>query len=47
MSRRELREQIFKMLFRAEFYEKEELSDQLIMFFEELDRKEEKDHCVL
>lgn len=43
MSRRELREQIFKMLFRAEFYEEEELPEQLTMFFEELDKKEEKD----
>ena len=43
MSRRELREQIFKMLFRAEFYEKGELSEQLSMFFEELDKKAEKD----
>ena len=43
MSRRELREQIFKMLFRAEFYDEEELPEQLSMFFEELDKKEEKD----
>ncbi len=43
MSRRELREQIFKMLFRTEFYERDELPQQLAMFFEELDQKEEKD----
>lgn len=43
MSRRELREQIFKMLFRAEFYEENELSEQLTMFFEELDKKQDKD----
>ena len=43
MSRREVREQIFKLLFRAEFYEKTELPEQLELFFEELDRKEEKD----
>ena len=28
MSRREIREQIFKLLFRAEFYEEEELPEQ-------------------
>ena len=43
MSRREIREQIFKLLFRAEFYEEEELPEQLQLFFEELDKKEEKD----
>lgn len=47
MSRRELREQVFKMLFRAEFYEAEDLSEQLSMFFEELDRKEEKDTAYI
>ncbi|MCI8683203.1 MAG: transcription antitermination factor NusB [Lachnospiraceae bacterium] len=43
MSRREVREQIFKLLFRAEFYEEAELPEQLELFFEELDQKEEKD----
>ena len=43
MSRREIREQIFKLLFRAEFYEAEELPEQLQLFLEEPDRKEEKD----
>ena len=43
MSRREIREQIFKLLFRAEFYEAEELPEQLQLFLEEQDRKEEKD----
>lgn len=47
MSRRELREQIFKMLFRAEFYEAGELSEQLTLFFEELDHKEEKDQTYI
>ena len=47
MSRRELREQIFKMLFRAEFYEKDDLPEQLSMFFEELDKKEEKDTAYI
>ncbi|WP_075722044.1 transcription antitermination factor NusB [Roseburia sp. 499] len=43
MSRREIREQIFKLLFRAEFYEKNDMSEQLALFFEELDQREEKD----
>ena len=43
MSRREIREQIFKLLFRAEFYEKEEMSEQLSLFFEELHQRKEKD----
>lgn len=47
MSRRELREQIFKMLFRAEFYEENELSEQLAMFFDELDKKEESDTAYI
>lgn len=43
MSRREIREQIFKMLFRAEFYEERDLPEQLQLFLEELDNREEKD----
>lgn len=43
MSRREVREQIFKLLFRAEFHGGDELSEQLQLFLEELDKKEEKD----
>ncbi len=43
MSRREVREQIFKLLFRAEFYEEGELPEQLQLFFEELDQAENKD----
>lgn len=35
MSRREIREQIFKMLFRVEFHEEEEYKQQLGMFLEE------------
>ena len=35
MSRRELREQIFKLIFRAEFYDKEELPEQEKLFFED------------
>ncbi|MCI8484025.1 MAG: transcription antitermination factor NusB [Lachnospiraceae bacterium] len=47
MSRREIREQIFKLLFRAEFYEKEELSEQMQMFLEETEPKAEKDICYI
>ena len=43
MSRREIREQIFKLLFRAEFYEGEELEDQCRLFFEELGQEDAKD----
>ncbi len=43
MSRREIREQIFKLLFRAEFYEQSDMPEQLALFFEELDQREEKD----
>ena len=35
MSRRELREQIFKLLFRVEFNQKEEMPEQMQLFFEE------------
>ena len=35
MSRRELREQIFKLLFRIEFNSKEEMQEQIKLFFEE------------
>lgn len=43
MSRREIREQIFKLLFRTEFYEESDMPEQLALFFEELDQREEKD----
>ncbi len=43
MSRREIREQIFKLLFRAEFYEESDMPEQLALFFEELDQRKEKD----
>lgn len=43
MSRREIREQIFKLLFRAEFYEESDMPEQLTLFFEELDQRKEKD----
>ncbi len=43
MSRREIREQIFKLLFRAEFYNKEDLAEQCQLFFDELGQEENKD----
>lgn len=39
MSRREQREQIFKLLFRIEFNEKEDMPEQLRLFFEEGDEE--------
>ncbi len=41
MNRREIREQIFKMLFQAEFYGAEELEEQLQISMEELEEKNE------
>lgn len=43
MSRRELREQIFKILFRVEFYDNVEFQLQLEQFLEDLEIREEKD----
>ena len=39
MSRRELREQIFKLLFRVEFNQKEEMPEQMQLFFEEEEKQ--------
>ena len=36
MSRREIRENVFKMLFRVEFHDEEDMNEQLSMFEEEL-----------
>ena len=43
MSRREIREQIFKILFRVEFHEREDMPEQLQLFMEELGQEENKD----
>ena len=43
MSRREIREQIFKILFRVEFHEREDMPEQLQLFMEELRQEENKD----
>lgn len=48
MSRRELREQLFKLLFRIEFNDKEEMQEQKTFFFEEEDNQaDEKDSALI
>ena len=42
MTRRELRENVFKMLFRVEFFDAGELSEQLVLFGEEVDHVTER-----
>lgn len=41
MNRREIREQIFKMLFQTEFYDQEEMEEQIRLFMQELEEKDE------
>lgn len=43
MSRREIREQIFKLLFRTEFYKEEDLQEQRQLFLDELEQEENED----
>ena len=43
MSRREIRENVFKMLFRVEFHDEEDVNEQLSMFEEELVHLNEED----
>lgn len=45
MSRRELREQIFKLLFRIEFNSKEEMPEQTQFFFEDFFEEEEENQA--
>ncbi len=40
MSRRQVREQIFKLLFRIEFNKQEEMEEQVVLFFEHPDEEE-------
>ena len=48
MSRRELREQLFKLLFRVEFNDLEEMKEQCSFFFEDIDNTvAEKDMPVI
>ena len=47
MTRRELRENVFMMLFRVEFHAEEELPQQLVLFEEELENLSEKDSAYI
>ncbi len=47
MNRREIREQIFKMLFQTEFYEKEEIEEQMRISMEELPEKSEEKRAYI
>lgn len=47
MSRRKIREQIFKMLFQLEFHEKQEFELQLGLFMEELEEPDEKKRAYM
>lgn len=47
MSRRELREHLFLMLFRRDFYETEELKEQMELYLTELEKPSEKDLAYL
>lgn len=47
MTRRELRENVFMMLFRVEFHEEEEMPEQLVLFEEELENLNEKDSAYI
>ena len=47
MGRREIREQIFKILFRIEFNEMEEMPEQLRLFFEQEEAIEEKEQAEI
>lgn len=43
MTRRAIREQVFLMLFRAEFHDKEEMEEQMKLYTEQLEECSEKD----
>lgn len=43
MSRREIREHLFKMLFRKDFHESSELNEQIELYFETLEEPIDKD----
>ena len=47
MSRTELREHIFKMLFRVEFNNKEEMKEQEVLYFDSLEEVSEKEHAYI
>lgn len=43
MSRRELREHLFRMLFRKEFHQERELNEQIDLYFDSIEEPREKD----
>lgn len=47
MTRREIRELIFKMVFRVEFHSEEEIPEQLRLFMDALDQASEKDRAYI
>jgi len=47
MTRRELRENVFKMLFRVDFHEQGDLTEQLKLFTEELENLKESDFLYI
>lgn len=47
MTRRELRENVFMMLFRVEFHDEAEMPEQLVLFEEELENLNEKDSAYI
>ena len=47
MTRRQLRENIFLILFRAEFYPPDEMPDQMALFTEELEEANEADKAYI
>lgn len=47
MTRRELRENVFMMLFRVEFHEEDEMPEQMVLFEEELENLNEKDSAYI
>ena len=47
MTRREIRELIFKMVFRVEFHNEEEIPEQLRLFMDTLDPVSEKDRTYI
>jgi len=47
MTRRELRENVFKMLFRVEFHEETEMSEQLDLFGDEMENITEEDSAYI
>lgn len=47
MTRREIRELIFKMVFRVEFHEEEEIPEQLRLFMDALEPADERDRAYI